>query len=78
MTFVIASASEQAIISDLQQRVATLERLLQFYVNGTNVEVGSGSATLGTNCPAVTPATPYTWIQNVAGDGSVIFSPVWK
>ena len=77
MTYVISRSSDQSIISDLQQRVATLERLLQFYVNATIETTGSGSAALGSNCPASTPATPYTWLENVAADGSIIFVPAW-
>ena len=47
----------------------------QFAGANTN---GAGSASLGANCPAVTPATPYTWIQVKTADGSTAFIPVWK
>lgn len=45
--------------------------------NGTNT-TGSGSAALGTNCPAGTPSSPYTWIQVTTLDGSIGYMPIWK
>ncbi len=39
---------------------------------------GSGSAALGSNCPAVTVSAPYTWIKTVSKDGSTVYIPVWK
>lgn len=44
---------------------------------GTNT-TGAGSASLGANCPAVTPTAPYTWIQVKTADGSTVFIPAWK
>jgi|GEM_PF-1822816 hypothetical protein len=44
---------------------------------GTNT-TGSGSASLGANCPAVTPTAPYTWIQVKTADGSTAYIPAWK
>jgi len=39
--------------------------------------VGSGSANLGSNCPANT-LTPYKWIKTNTSDGETVFYPVWK
>lgn len=47
---------------------------MQFNDNAT----GSGSAALGTNCPAVTPTAPYTWIKIQSSDGSVVYVPAYK
>ncbi len=44
---------------------------------GTNT-TGSGSASLGGNCPGVTSSAPYTWVQVVTSDGSTAFIPAWK
>lgn len=44
---------------------------------GTNT-TGSGSASLGANCPAITPTAPYTWIQVKTADGSTAYVPAWK
>jgi hypothetical protein len=44
---------------------------------GTN-STGAGSASLGANCPAVTPTAPYTWIQVKTADGSTAYIPAWK
>jgi len=44
----------------------------------TNNTTGSGSAALATNCPAVTPTAPYTWITVTTSDGSTGYIPVWK
>jgi hypothetical protein len=45
--------------------------------NGTNT-TGAGSAALGSNCPAISVAAPYTWIQITTSDGSTAYIPVWK
>ena len=39
--------------------------------------VGAGSALLGANCPATTPAAPQKWVSVVLSDGSNGFIPVW-
>ena len=39
---------------------------------------GGGTASLDTNCPAVTPGTPYKWLALKTSDGSTVFLPVWK
>lgn len=39
---------------------------------------GSGSASLGTNCPAVTLTAPYTWVTMQVSDGSTVYCPAWK
>lgn len=43
-----------------------------------NESTGAGIALLSTNCPAVTPAAPYTWITLKTSDGSTVYLPVWK
>jgi hypothetical protein len=48
---------------------------VKFHKNNTT---GAGSAALGSNCPAVTVAAPYTWIQVTTSDGSTAYIPVWK
>jgi hypothetical protein len=44
---------------------------------GTNT-TGAGTASLGTNSPAVTNGAPYTWIKVTTADGSVAYIPAWK
>lgn len=43
-----------------------------------NNATGAGNAALGANCPAVTPAAPYTWLKLYSGDGSTVYVPAWK
>lgn len=43
-----------------------------------NEATGAGSATLGSNCPAVTAAGVYTWLKITTSDGSAGFIPIWK
>ena len=43
-----------------------------------NEATGAGTATLGTNCPAVTPTSPYTWIKMISSDGSTVYVPAFK
>jgi hypothetical protein len=50
---------------------------IKFAAHGNEV-TGSRSAGLGSNCPAVTPGSPYTWEQVTTADGSQGFIPVWK
>jgi hypothetical protein len=50
---------------------------LKFAARG-NEATGSGSAQLGSTCPAVTPGVPYTWEKVTTSDGSQGFIPVWK
>lgn len=45
--------------------------------NGRNT-MGTGSASLGANSPAVTTSAPYTWIQVTTADGSTAYIPAWK
>lgn len=40
--------------------------------------VGTGSASLGANCPASTIGAPYTWIVLISSDGSKVYIPAWK
>lgn len=47
---------------------------MQFNDNAT----GSGSAALGSNCPAITPSAPYTWVKIQTSDGSIAFVPAFK
>lgn len=42
-------------------------------VNGVT---GAGSAALGANCPATTPAAPATW-TTVSLNGTPAYIPVW-
>lgn len=39
---------------------------------------GAGTATAPTNCPAVTPGNPYTWLKVLSSDGSTCYIPMWK
>lgn len=39
---------------------------------------GSGSAALGSNCPAVTTSAPYRWLKFETSDGSTVYVPAWK
>lgn len=38
---------------------------------------GAGAASLGGNCPAGSPAQPYTWITATAHDGTSVHIPAW-
>lgn len=42
-----------------------------------NESTGSGSAALGSNCPAVTPTAPTTWEKVTTSAGSTGYIPVW-
>ena len=55
--------------------ILTLGGVIRF--NGQNT-TGAGSASLGSNSPAVTNTAPYTWIRIVTSDGSTGYFPVWK
>lgn len=44
---------------------------------GTNT-TGAGTALISTNCPAVTPTAPYTWLTVKTSDGSTAYVPAWK
>ena len=44
---------------------------------GTN-STGAGTASLSTNCPAVTATAPYTWLTAISSDGSTVYIPCWK
>lgn len=46
--------------------------------NGTNTTGSTLFAPAGSNCPAITCTTPYTWLQFQSADGSAVFSPVFK
>lgn len=39
---------------------------------------GAGAALLGANSPAITLAAPYTWVKELAADGSTCYRPLWK
>ena len=39
---------------------------------------GSTLATFGSNCPAVTCTSPYTWLRAISADGSAVYIPVFK
>lgn len=53
----------------------TFNRVIKF--GGTNT-TGAGSAALGSNSPATTNTSPYTWIQVTTLDGSTGYIPIWK
>lgn len=46
-------------------------------LNTTNT-TGAMAASLGSNCPAVTCTSPYTWITLQSADGSTVYMPVFK
>jgi hypothetical protein len=48
------------------------------FAAAANEATGSGSAALGTNCPATRPTAPYTWEKVTTSDGSQGYIPVWK
>jgi hypothetical protein len=50
----------------------------QLQTSAQNEATGTGSAGLGANCPAVTPAAPYRWEKIMTTDGSQCWFPVWK
>jgi hypothetical protein len=39
---------------------------------------GSGTPSIGSNCPAITTTAPFTWIQFELEDGSIVYVPAWK
>lgn len=39
---------------------------------------GTGSAALGSNCPAVSPDAPTLWVEIVGPDGNIGYIPVWE
>jgi hypothetical protein len=41
-------------------------------------QTGSGSASLGSNSPAITTCAPYTWIRASCQDGWTVYFPCWK
>ena len=45
---------------------------------GAGNTTGSGSAALGSNCPASTLTAPYKWITCKSSDGSTVYIPCWK
>lgn len=52
-------------------------------VNDTTIDslgssTGSAVASLGGNCPAVDPSTPYTWIKTQLSDGTIGYVPFFK
>lgn len=55
--------------------ILTLGGVVRF--NGQNT-TGAGIASLGSNSPAVTNTSPYTWIRIVTSDGSTAYIPAWK
>lgn len=47
--------------------------------NSASLEsTGSGSASLGSNCPATTATAPYKWLKFASSDGSTVYVPAWK
>lgn len=71
------------LISSLQQvKDPQIQRALyqiQNWANSlgqVNGVVGTGTASLGTNCPASVPSTPSTW-TTVSLNGVPAYIPVW-
>jgi hypothetical protein len=48
------------------------------FIGPGNQATGSGSAALGSNCPAGTVTQPYAWLKMATDDGSVVWVPAWK
>lgn len=48
------------------------------YIKYSNNQTGSGTPTLGSNCPANTLSAPYTWLKMKSSDGSRVYVPAWK
>jgi len=40
--------------------------------------VGSGTASLGSNCPAIDPSTPYAWLKFELDDGTIGYVPFFR
>lgn len=85
-------ASNVAIL-DVQKAGTGSQRAASFRIGGTEIvgltaagvlsltannSTGAGSALLGTNSPATTLTSPYTWITVISNDGSTCYLPVWK
>lgn len=50
---------------------------VEFLTSSSN-NTGGGSALLGSNSPAITNTSPYTWIKITSADGSTVYIPAWK
>lgn len=70
----IAANGSNGILLKNGTGLVIIEGRIQLNDNTT----GSGTASLSTNCPAVTPTAPYTWAKIQTSDGSVGYVPVWK
>ena len=57
-----------------QIALGTTVHLVKFSNNTT----GTGSAALGSNCPAATVSAPFTWIKLHSKTGTVVYVPAWK
>jgi hypothetical protein len=53
--------------------LGTVNHVIQISNNAT----GAGSASLGANCPGITPAQPNAWFHMRAGDGTDVYVPAW-
>jgi len=40
--------------------------------------LGQGAASLGSNCPASHPETPWRWLKVLTSDGSTAYVPAWR
>jgi hypothetical protein len=75
----------EAVAKDLESIMKRLNSIVQdlgtiapeIVVTLTVNAAGTGTAVLGTNCPAVTPAAPATWVQVTLPDGTLGWTPVW-
>ncbi len=57
-----------------QIALGTTAHLVKFSNNTT----GTGTALLGSNCPAATVSAPFTWIKLHSKTGTVVYVPAWK
>ncbi len=83
-TYTDASNYERAYLSwgsnifDIGVQAAGTGTVRTMRLNRLKGTTGSGSALLGSNCPAVTASAPYSWIEVTTSDGSTAYIPAWK
>lgn len=46
--------------------------------NSNNWAVGSGTALLGANCPAINCSSPYQWLKVKTSDGNIVYIPAYR
>src|SRR6266436_90422 len=57
---------------------SSLQTMVPMKFSGTNTTGSTAFVPGGSNCPATTCTTPYTWIQAISSDGSTVYIPVFK